>query len=368
MFEELTGNQRVKDILKRMLQSRRLPGALLFTGDEGVGKKLFALELARSLNCRNKQHYEACGVCAACVRIGKITYPTDPDSDEAKQIIWSEHRDVGIVVAPKRTLRVDQMRHIEREANYRPVEGSARFFLIDQADKLNDPSSNALLKILEEPPPTSHIILITSRPTMLLPTVLSRCQAIRFSPLTAAEIGEYLVQRNLADPDVARLRAQAADGSIGRALAGDVEIFKSQRESMLKIISALATGEGKLQLLRSSEELNETQYKDQFETRLDVLERLIRDVWMLGLSEDGANHVVNSDLLPQLRKLGETIDPSRAASWLLQIEDLREQLVVNVNRKVATDALLLGMAATNCGISDVDARSKVGIGDVRSKI
>ena len=74
------------------------------------------------------------------------------------------------------------MRAIEREANYRPFEGKARVFLVDDADKLNPQSANALLKTLEEPPRTSHLILITSRPAMLLATVRSRCQVIRFSP------------------------------------------------------------------------------------------------------------------------------------------------------------------------------------------
>ena len=90
-----------------------------------------------------------------------------------------------MVVAPKRVLLVDQMRQIEREANYRPYEGKARMFLIEDADKLNDSSANALLKVLEEPPPTSHMILMTSRPAMLLPTIRSRCQMIRFSPVAA---------------------------------------------------------------------------------------------------------------------------------------------------------------------------------------
>jgi DNA polymerase-3 subunit delta' len=92
-------------------------------------------------------------------------------------------------------------------------------FLIDEADKLNDASANALLKVLEEPPSgTSHLILITARPAMLLPTILSRCQMIRFSPLTPNEIETHLVKEQSVDSKTARLRARAAGGSIGRAL------------------------------------------------------------------------------------------------------------------------------------------------------
>jgi DNA polymerase III subunit delta' len=342
MFDELIGNSRVKAILKRMLVSDRLPGAMLFTGEEGIGKKLFALEIARALNCRTPKDGEACGVCSSCVRIRKLNYPTRDDADEWTQIIWTDYPDVGLVVAPKRVLRVEQMRQIEKEANFRPYEGKARVFLIDEADKLNDASANALLKVLEEPPKTSHLILITARPAMLLPTILSRCQMIRFSPLTPDEIARYLIKNDI-DAKTARLRARAAGGSMGRALSGDLVTFTSQRKAMLKVLNALVLSDDRAQLLRSAEQLNEAQYKDEFEERLDVLETLIRDAWMLSLGVD-TSKIVNEDLSAELKEIAQKLDPSRAGDWILQIEDLREQLIVNVNRKITTDSLFLVMA------------------------
>jgi DNA polymerase III subunit delta' len=343
MFSELTGNAGVKDALKRMITSGRLPGALLFTGEEGVGKKRFALELARALNCRTPKNGEACGVCSSCERIAKLNYPEREDADEWTQIIWTNHPDVGLVVAPKRVLRVEQMRQIEKEANFRPFEGKARVFLIDEADKLNDASANALLKVLEEPPHTSHLILITARPAMLLPTILSRCQMIRFAPLTPAEIESHLLKDKSTDKKTAQLRARAAGGSIGRALANDLVTFTSQRKAMLGVLNALVMTNDRAQLLRSAEQLNDAQYKDGFEERLDVLETLIRDAWMLSLGVK-TDVLVNADLLPELEKISQRIDPGRAADWILQIEDVREELIVNINRKVTTDALFLTMA------------------------
>jgi DNA polymerase-3 subunit delta' len=342
MFDELTGNSRVKAVLKRMLVSDRLPGAMLFTGEEGIGKKLFALEVARALNCRTPKDEEACGVCSSCVRIRKLNYPMRDDADEWTQIIWTDHPDVGLVVAPRRVLRVEQMRQIEKEANFRPFEGKARVFLIDEADKLNDASANALLKVLEEPPRTSHLILITARPAMLLPTILSRCQMIRFSPLTPDEIERHLV-KNKIDVKTAHLRARAAGGSMGRALSGDLVTFTSQRKAMLKVLHALVLSNDRAQLLRSAEQLNEAQYKDEFEERLDVLETLIRDAWMLSLGVD-TSRIVNEDLSGELKEIAQKLVPGRAGDWILQIEDLREQLIVNVNRKVTTDSLFLVMA------------------------
>src|SRR6476619_3443055 len=209
MFASLTGNDRVKEVLKRMLSSGRLPGALLFVGAEGIGKKLFALEVARALNCRTPIDNEGCGSCSACKRIIHLNYPNSSEPKDWIPMIWTNHPDVAMVVAPLRQLRVEQMRQIETEANFRPMEGNARVFIIDEAEKLNDASANALLKVLEEPPSTSHLILITSRPAMLLPTILSRCQMIRFSPLTPDDIEQHLLRNKLADASTARLRARA---------------------------------------------------------------------------------------------------------------------------------------------------------------
>ena len=219
MFDQITGNERVKNLLRRMLDEQRVPGALLFSGEEGIGKKLFAFELARALNCRSRVGNEACGVCSVCKRITKINYPTSDEAEDKRRSfgpiipMWalSRHRLAFFTSI--------QMREIEREVNYHPYEGKARVFVIDDADKLNDQSANALLKTLEEPSPTAHLILITSRPAMLLPTIRSRCQQIRFSPLTASEIEHYLLENNLESGAAAKLRARCAAGSLGRALA-----------------------------------------------------------------------------------------------------------------------------------------------------
>jgi DNA polymerase-3 subunit delta' len=344
MLDQLTGNERVKRLLKRILEARRVPGAMLFAGEEGIGKKLFALEIAKALNCRTPQGVEGCGQCPSCLRTDKFNYPQSNESDDWKGIIWTDHADVGMVVAPKRVLLVDQMRLIEREANYRPYEGKARVFLIEDADKLNDSSANALLKVLEEPPHTSHIVLLTSRPDMLLPTIRSRCQMIRFSPLAADEIETHLVKNKIATPGEARIRARVARGSLGRALAQDLDEFNEQRKAMLRVLQALTLGEDRIQLLHSAEELNDAKHRDEYESRLDVLETLIRDAWMLSLDAP-AEKIVNEDLLPQLKKISAGLDSRRPAGWISQIEEMREQLIVNINRKAATDALFLTMAA-----------------------
>ncbi|HVF43779.1 MAG TPA: DNA polymerase III subunit delta' [Pyrinomonadaceae bacterium] len=347
MFDQLIGNERAKEILRRMLRQRRVPGALLFAGEAGLGKKLFALELARALNCREPRGEEACGACGACARVGRFQYPAADDRDEHKRIVWAEHRDVGLVLPYNRTVYIDAVRELERESNFRPFEGRARVFLIDGADALgeqNESSANALLKTLEEAPPTTHIILITSRPASLLPTIRSRCQTVRFAPLGVEEVERFLVKTKARAGEEARLAARLSGGRPGLAREVNLDTYRGRRDAMLGVVEALAQGGDRARLLRAAEELGDAKNKEEYEPRLDVLELLIRDVWLLALAGEGAA-VVNEDLRESLSRLTKGLRPVRAARWLSRVEELRAQLSVNVNRRAATDALFLSMAS-----------------------
>jgi DNA polymerase-3 subunit delta' len=345
MFDQIVGNERVKDTLRRMIAARRVPGALLFAGEDGVGKKLFALELAKALNCRSPHvEAEACDSCSSCVRAALLDWPARDETEANKQILWTAHPDIGIVRPAGRFIKVDQMREVEREANFRPFEGAARIFLIEEADLLHESAANALLKTLEEPPATSHLILITSRPAALLPTVRSRCQIIRFAPLTIVQIEDYLraQERKLSDADV-HLLARVVRGSIGRAIKINLDDYRQRRAAMLEVLASLTTAPDRSRLLRAAEELTDAKRKDEYEPRLEVLEMLIRDVWQLALGAS-VEQTVNEDLRRELMQISERVTNARASAWLMRLETLRSQFLVNINRKVATDALFLAMA------------------------
>src|SRR3979411_415884 len=234
MFSRLIGNPEVKESLRRLLSGRRVPGSMLFTGDEGIGKRLFALELAKALNCRQRKGVEACDECSSCKRISRSTFPPfNSDDDNKEPRLWSGQADVEMVRPHKQIIRVKPMRELEREANFRPFEGAARVFIVEDADYMNEAASNALLKTLEEPPPTSHLILTTSNPPALLATIRSRCQIIRFAPIDAQEVEKFLVEQKHLPAADARLLARTAQGSLGRALSGDVDTYRDRRDTML---------------------------------------------------------------------------------------------------------------------------------------
>src|SRR5204863_2220713 len=156
MFSKLIGNELAKETLKQLLASGRVPGSLLFTGEAGIGKKLFALELAKALTCRNRRDLEACDVCSSCKRIGNSTFPPfGKDDDDKNRLIWSEHTDVAMVRPYKQIIRVGPIRELEREANFRPFEGAARILIIEESDYMNDNAANAVRKTVQKPEATS---------------------------------------------------------------------------------------------------------------------------------------------------------------------------------------------------------------------
>lgn len=343
MFEHLVGNQHIKEVAARLIASGRVPNSMLFAGDEGVGKRLFALEIAKAFVCIDPDEITACGVCSACKRVDKFVLPVSDKGDDYDQVFFSEHPDVGIVIPFKRNVRIGAIRHLEKEANYNPFEARSRVFIVDDAEKMADPAANALLKTLEEPPPTSHIFLITSRPDSLLPTIRSRCQILRFAPVGRHEIEEYLITNRSFITEEATLAARLARGSIGRAVSIDVGRFRERRDNMLSVVRDAIQNRDRAALLRTSEEMNHAKNKENFEEYLDILESLIHDVWSLRTADD-STRVINTDVVRELSSLAVDAVEADLPVWLAAIETMRERFAVNINRKVATDALFVSMA------------------------
>jgi len=345
MFSKLIGNENVKHTLKHWLAQGRVPNALLFAGEDGVGKLQFALELARTFICGEPVNGEACAVCSVCTRIDKFIIP-EPDEktkDQFKRVFFGGHSDVGKIVTYKRTILVDAIRDLERHAHMTPYEAQARFFIIDDADKMNDESSNALLKTLEEPPSTSYIFLITSRPDSLLPTIRSRSQMLRFAPVATDEIERYLIGERAFSNDEARLASRLSRGSIGRAVSINVEKFRVARDRMFDVITNAIETSDRSAMLRIAEEMNDAKNKDLFEENLDILQSLIHDVWTLKISAD-PSRVVNTDLSEKLSRLAGNAHSADLREWIAAIDKLRDDLIVNINRKIAADSLFMEMA------------------------
>lgn len=200
-FNEIPGQERAKRFLSGIVRSGHIPHALLFSGLPGIGKEACALEFARLINCTAPDPFEDCGVCPSC---RKISAGTSPD-------LLRIERDGAFI-------KLDQIRELKERVRFRPYENRWRVIVIRDAQHLREEASNALLKILEEPPANNLFILTVLEPQMLLPTIVSRCCHIRFQPLDGVEVEARLVSDHGVAPETAQRIAGLCEGSMERAL------------------------------------------------------------------------------------------------------------------------------------------------------
>jgi DNA polymerase-3 subunit delta' len=220
-FSDLTGNAPLVRRLKHLVGSERLPPSMIFSGRAGVGKLEAAVTLAQALNC-TVEPGDACGRCPSCLRIAK-----------------GEHADVRRLEPEGRggQLRAEGVREAISEIPYRPFEGRKRVVILADAERMNPTTANTLLKVLEEPPPWTKLVLLTANEAALLPTIHSRCQIFRFSPFAPDELERLLVSRHGLAPDRAPILAAVAGGGIARALSLAEEPLFELREQALSICS-----------------------------------------------------------------------------------------------------------------------------------
>ena len=228
-WHSIRGHDRVIDDLRRVLARGRFPHAFLFVGPDGVGKRAVALRLAQALLCEHAPEtaLDPCGVCPGCL-----------------QVLAECHPDVLEVARPdeKHELPIRVIRELCLDLGLKPMRGSRRVAIVDDADDLNDEAANAFLKTLEEPPPGSVLILIGTSAEVQLDTIVSRCRVVRFNPVPERELAEVLLEQGVTSDPVEALRlARLGEGSVGRAKGlADPDLERFRRD----LIDTLADSRG----------------------------------------------------------------------------------------------------------------------------
>jgi DNA polymerase-3 subunit delta' len=356
---EVRGHDRIRAILSRALEKDRLPPALLMSGPEGVGKKTLALSVAQAALCERAPRGEPCEDCRTCRRVSAalraerladLRREADRHSDDDVWRNFRLHPDLVLAEGwwltrsgrprSEPEIRVDQVRDLVGEIAGSPFEARRRVFVIDDAHTMNEAAQNALLKSLEEPPPRSHVVLVTSSPSGLRQTIRSRCQTLRFGPLSRETVASLLEERCGLGGDEARLRAGLAGGSIGGALAFESEAYRGMREDLLGLLERAAQGLEPVGCLEAAEALE--QQEDPL-LLLATLRSLLRDV-AAARAGAGPGAFANADVADRLRALAEGHLGDRALVLAEGVDEARGALRGFASRLLTFDQLVNALA------------------------
>ncbi len=201
-FTDILAQDHIIDLFKKAIVTDHLSHAFIFNGQNGVGKALFAKEVAKALNCVNNK-IDSCNSCRNCIRIEKQSHP---------DVSW-----IGIIENSK-FIKIEDIRNLQNSVKLSPLESDYKIFIINEADRMNEEASNCLLKTLEEPSPNTLIILITNSLGLIKETIRSRCQIIRFHSIPANIIANKLTAKSDADENKIGWVSRFCNGSLGNAL------------------------------------------------------------------------------------------------------------------------------------------------------
>ena len=305
----------MKKVLSGAVKKNRLAGSYLFFGPEGVGKWATALELAKGLNCQEGDSHP-CENCASCKKIANLAHPDvkvlfplpSVKTDEERQRFMEEKiREPYSTVNFDRpsNIPVEEIRKMQRELSLKPYEVKRRVVIIYQAERMISTGQNYLLKNLEEPPLDTVMMLTSSEPGKFLPTILSRCQKIRFSSLSDKLIEDYLKKNCQLDPKQAGYYSKISRGSLGRALSL-INSEKGQiREDGLDLIwSALEQDlVDSVELVRG---LIRKWDRDCVLEMFDFLFTLFRDIYLY-LEQRTEGNLINVDLKEKIVRIADIL-------------------------------------------------------------
>ncbi len=288
-FGDIEGQPKAVETLKLALSREAVPHALLFQGPDGVGKELAAVALAEALTCPEAPGV-GCGECSSCKRVTKRNHPDVTwVLPEDEQVVrgWAGRSDFDHT--PSRDIRIEQVRQLQERLAFRALESKYKVALLVEAHAMNPPAQNALLKTLEEPPAGTVLVLVSSAPDKLLPTIRSRCAKVNFAPLPVDFIASHIAKaRKLKDADAQQVAAMAG-GSLSRALSLDVDLLQHRREVIEKF-EALKPDDAR-GWLAFAEVFGEG--RPEAEMCLDVLTVWFRDV---AVTKAGSAQLINGDL------------------------------------------------------------------------
>lgn len=357
-MDEMVGQERPAALLQRSLLSGRLSNAYLFTGEEGIGKASMALAFAQALVCETpdadaaRGRYEACGRCPACVLSAAGNNPN-----------------LRVIEREGEYIKIDQMRELRHDVSLTAFAGARRAYVLLGAEAMTEESANCILKTLEEPPPGVTLLLVTHVPSQLLPTIISRCQLVRFRPAPVAAVEELLLERCALEPHQARFIASFSGGRAGWALqAARQPAILTVRERLLDLLARLPESDSVF-AFRAAEEFRalarelaqegdagaaseaggasaeDRMVRAHAATLLDVARSWFRDLLVLKLARDVP--LINADRRGELGTAAAGQAAGRIEDALSAVARTRRYLARNANVALALEVMMARLAGGN---------------------
>ncbi len=328
---EIIGHKKAVEKFKRAASSGRVSHAYLLAGPPAVGKETLAMAFARALLCHRPLEGDSCGVCTGC-----------------RQTNEGVHPDLAITGPSGATIKIEQVRLLQRETNFGPRAGNWAVNIIPDADTMTPEAANCLLKTLEEPVSGTVFLLITAKPQMLLPTVVSRCQQIYLQSLSEGELALGLT-RNGVDR-IEELPLALAGGSLSKALSLADGSAAAERDGVENLAWRL-TRSGTESALKLAEELSggtsrgtgKAPDRKHLNNMLDLLLLWYRDI-MLEKESAGGKHTVNRDRAGVIKEMAPFYTTGRIIEIINHIEQAKGALAAGANIRLALESLFLKLS------------------------
>ena len=329
-FSAISNQEQAVQRLTGFIRSGNIPHALLFTGLDGIGKRKTATALATALNCHTiagqsfmgSEPIDPCGICRPC-----------------KKIAAGHHPDIIIVEPEKSRIKISAIRDLGHALAVKPYEALTRVVVVDQAQAMNPQAGNALLKLLEEPPAKTILILITVNTYSLLPTIVSRCQQLRFKPIPDQTLTEYLKQKGIS-PEQADILGKLANGSFARAKALAETDWLKRREWIIRIFERFGEQGDKNRCSAMAMAFSERLAKNRDESIgvLEFMKSWLRD---MAVVKGGSENVINRDLLPRIQQAAQHCSTMTVLADIDRLETARKKIEANANIRLTMDIMLM---------------------------
>ncbi|HUA20119.1 MAG TPA: AAA family ATPase [Bryobacteraceae bacterium] len=336
MFDNFYGNEKIARTLLALASRGRMPQTILLDGPEGVGKATLARRFAAALlGGATKIEQDDLSLEPNVEAIAeREKWPSDKRNEDP--LLFASHPDFLTFPpdGPLRQITIEQMRLLKERAQFKPLQGERRVFLIDHIDRANEQAVNSVLKTLEEPPGHLILILTAENPYDLLPTVRSRAVQFHLAPLTNAEMRAFAVARGLSD---AEQRIALAAGSPGLAVSMDLEVYGERRAAMLDLLEA-AAGRGPFAKWARQAEAMAPRKSEKLDALLGILYVLLEDLLLLAV---GAGEIRNADIRRDLEALAARVSFDWIRTAVRQADELSSLVRRNIQKTIALDALVV---------------------------